>query len=93
VINQLGDRTHICMEISQGSSLSSYLYLKLAKMSSFSFYLSFLQNRRARGLNRFCPERSVGTSEREEVAKKRSRRVNTVQKMCIHACKCKNDTC
>jgi hypothetical protein len=27
------------MEISQGNSLYSYLYLKLAKMSCFSFYL------------------------------------------------------
>jgi hypothetical protein len=31
------------MEMSQGNSLHSYLYLKLAKMSCFSFYLfSFL---------------------------------------------------
>jgi hypothetical protein len=31
--------THICMETTQGNSLCSYLYLKLAKISRFSFYL------------------------------------------------------
>jgi hypothetical protein len=35
----------------------------------------------------------VGTSGAEEVAGKGSRRVNMVQKMCTHVCKCKNDTC
>jgi hypothetical protein len=30
---------YICMETTQGNSLCSYLYLKLAKMSCFSFYL------------------------------------------------------
>jgi hypothetical protein len=29
----------VCMEISQGDSLCSYLYFKLAKTSCFSFYL------------------------------------------------------
>jgi hypothetical protein len=41
---------HICMEISHGNSLCSYLYLKLAKSSCFSFYLfssSKSENRRA----------------------------------------------
>jgi hypothetical protein len=31
----------------------------------------------------------VGTSEREEVMAKVSRRVNTMQKMCAHACNAK----
>jgi hypothetical protein len=30
---------HICMETTQGFSMYSYLYLKLAKMPCFSFYL------------------------------------------------------
>jgi hypothetical protein len=30
---------HKCMEISQGNSLCSYLFLKQARMSRFSFYL------------------------------------------------------
>jgi hypothetical protein len=30
---------HICMETTQGNSLYSYLYLKLAKTSCFSSYL------------------------------------------------------
>jgi hypothetical protein len=41
---------HTCMETSQGNSLCSHLYLKLAKISCFSFHLlSFtkLENRRA----------------------------------------------
>jgi hypothetical protein len=35
----IGVAMYTCMEISQGTSLCSYLYLKLAKMSCFSFYL------------------------------------------------------
>jgi hypothetical protein len=35
----IGVIIHIYMEISQGNSLCSYLYLKKAKMSCFSFYL------------------------------------------------------
>jgi hypothetical protein len=35
----------------------------------------------------------VGTRGRGEVAEKEGRRVNKLQKMCIHVCKCKNDTC
>jgi hypothetical protein len=39
----IGVIIHMYMEISQGSSLSSYLYLKQANMSCFLFYLfSFL---------------------------------------------------
>jgi hypothetical protein len=37
----------------------------------------------------FCPGKVVGTSEREEVMAKVSRRVNTMQKMCAHACNAK----
>jgi hypothetical protein len=42
---------HIYMEISQGNSLCSYLYLKQAK--NVIFFL--LQNWRTRGQNKSCP--------------------------------------
>jgi hypothetical protein len=35
----IGIVIHICMETTQGDSLCSYLYLKLAKTPCFSFYL------------------------------------------------------
>jgi hypothetical protein len=35
----IGVMIHIYMAIPQGNALCSYLYLKLAKMSCFSFYL------------------------------------------------------
>jgi hypothetical protein len=40
------------MEISQGNSLCSYLYLKQTKMSFFFFFL--LQNQSTREQNRSC---------------------------------------
>jgi hypothetical protein len=80
------------MELSQGNYLCNYLYLQQAKMSCFAFYFFLfffykiveLEGRTgtARG--------GVGTSGRGELAGKEDRRV---QKMCTHACKCKNDTC
>jgi hypothetical protein len=47
---------HICIETTQGNSLYSSLYLKLAKMSYFSHYLLFflLQNLRTEVQNVFC---------------------------------------
>jgi hypothetical protein len=71
---------HIRMETTQGISLYSYLYLKLAKNALFlflSFMFFLLQSQRTRGQNRFCPE--VG--EAEKVA----------QIMHTHLSKCKND--
>jgi hypothetical protein len=50
----IGVIIHIYMEISQGNSLCSYLYLKLAKMSFFSFLYFPLQNRRISERNRSC---------------------------------------
>jgi hypothetical protein len=47
---------HICMEITQGKSLCSYLYLKLAKMTCFmflSFFFFLLQNQRIGGRTGF----------------------------------------
>jgi hypothetical protein len=51
---QVGVMTHKYMEISQGISLCSYLYLKQAKVSDFSFFLLFLQNQRTGEWNRSC---------------------------------------
>jgi hypothetical protein len=48
---------HVCMEITQGNSLCSYLCLKLVKKVMFLFvsFMSFLlQNWRTGGQNRFC---------------------------------------
>jgi hypothetical protein len=42
-----------------------------------------LQNQKTRGQNRFCQWRSVGPGGR----------VNLMQTMCAHGCKCKNDAC
>jgi hypothetical protein len=71
----LGVVIHKCMVTIQGNSLCSYLYLKLAKIPCFSFYLLcffLLQNRRTVEWNRFCPgRRGVGTSGRGELARKR----------------------
>jgi hypothetical protein len=91
----LGAIIHIYMAIPQGNSLCCYLYLKEAKCkSSFLFFL--LKNQRIRGLNRFCPhppgEGVHDTSERRKMVGKLGRRVNTVQKLCLHIHKCKNYT-
>jgi hypothetical protein len=53
-----GTARHIGMATAQGNSLSSHLYLKLAKHHVscliFIFYIFLLQNRRTGGQNRFC---------------------------------------
>jgi hypothetical protein len=62
-----GVAIHICMEISQGNSMYSYLYLKLAKTSSFSFNLScffLLQNQRTGEWHKSCGGGGWGTSGR-----------------------------
>jgi hypothetical protein len=51
----IGDITHICMEISQGNSLCSYLYLKLEKMSCFSFLQKIREQE-----GRTCPAQGGG---------------------------------
>jgi hypothetical protein len=71
----VGAIIHIYMEISQGNYLHSYIYLKQAKMSCFSFYLfSFLllQNQRTGGQNKSCPRGRTGISRSGAV---RGRRV------------------
>jgi hypothetical protein len=71
----IGVVIHICMETTEGISLSSYLYLKLAKMPFFFFiifYIFLLQNWRIGGWNRFCLGVFVvfSTSGRREVVGK-----------------------
>jgi hypothetical protein len=53
----VGVMIHIYMEISQGNSLCSYLYLKQAKMS-FIFYFFFYKIRQQEG--RTGPAQGVG---------------------------------
>jgi hypothetical protein len=47
---------HMCMKTTQGNSLCHCLYLKLAKISSLSFYLLFFSSTKSetQGQNRFC---------------------------------------
>jgi hypothetical protein len=81
----IGVVIHICMETTQGNFLYSYLYVKLGKTSCFSFHLlcfSFYKIGRGAGL---APVGGGGGG-------KRDRRMNTVQIMYTHVCKCKNDT-
>jgi hypothetical protein len=66
----------MCVETIQGISLYSYLYLKLAKIPCFSYYLLyFFFYKETRGQNRFWWE--VG--------------VDMAQVMHMHASKYKND--
>jgi hypothetical protein len=78
------------METTQGNSLCGCLYLKLAKTSCFSYHLSFFfyKIRKQEG-----GTGSRGVVEREEVVEKVGRRMNMVQIVCTHVCKCKNDIC
>jgi hypothetical protein len=62
----------------QGNSLYSYQFMVL-----------LLPNQRTGGQNRFCP----GVGEGGRGGRERSRRLNMVQIMYTHVCKCKNDTC
>jgi hypothetical protein len=71
---------HICMETTQRISLYSYLYLKLAKTPSFSYYLLcffFYKIGKQEG--------GTGSTWRQ--------RGREAQIMCTYANKCKNDTC
>jgi hypothetical protein len=81
---------HVCMETTQGNSLCSYVYLKLAKTSCFSFYLLLFLFYKIRE-----QEGGTGSALGWEGAGggERGRRMNMVQIMCTHVCKCKNDTC
>jgi hypothetical protein len=85
---------HIYMKTTQGISLCICLYLKLAKMPCFSFYLLYfflLQNQRIGGRNSLGGG-GIGTSGRGRWWE-RGRRMNMMQIMSTHVCKCKNDIC
>jgi hypothetical protein len=80
---QIGVVIHIFMETTLGISLCSYLYLKLAKMSCFFFYLLcffFHKTDSAEG-------RGIGTVRGWQWQGK-NRRTNMVQTMYTHACNC-----
>jgi hypothetical protein len=68
------------MEISQGNSLCSYLYLKL-KCHVFHLIFSLFSPTKSenRKEEQVLPRGRAGTSGREEVLGKGDRRVNTVQ--------------
>jgi hypothetical protein len=75
-----------------------YLYLKLAKSPCFSFYILcffFYKIREQEGGKVSAQGRGavVGTSGRGGDGGERGRRMNTIQIMYTHVCKCKNDTC
>jgi hypothetical protein len=82
------------METTQGISLCTYLYLKLAKPPCFSFpFLYFFfykigEQEGRTGSARWEVDTGGGGRWQE-----RGRRMNTVQILCTHICKCKNDTC
>jgi hypothetical protein len=84
---------HISMEISQGISLCSYLNLKQANCQVFLFIFYLFPSTKSE--NRRVKQVHWGgsTSGRGEVGRRGDRRVNMVQKMCTHTCKCKNNTC
>jgi hypothetical protein len=73
-------------------TLCSYIYLKQAKMSHFSFFFYKSREQKA-GNSPAQVGKGDGTSGMGEVMGKRSRRVNTVQKMCTYVYRCKNDAC
>jgi hypothetical protein len=76
------------MEISQGNSLCSYLYLKQAKMSCFSFYLlSFFFYKTRELESGTCAAQGQGWHQWEERGiGKWGMRVNMVQKN-VYTCK------
>jgi hypothetical protein len=81
------------MEMPQGNSLCSYVYLKQARISCFSFYfLSFFFYKIGQQESRTGPAQGVGLALVGR-SREKDRRMNMVQKMCTHLCKCKNDTC
>jgi hypothetical protein len=80
---------HICMEITQGITLCSYLYLKLSKchVSPFIFYVFSSTKSKNRRVEKVLPGWEGGGGGET------CRRINVVQIQCTHVCKCKTDTC
>jgi hypothetical protein len=63
-------------------------------MSCFSYLLSFFFYKIREQEGRTGPaQRNVDPNERGVVGRKGDKKVNKVQKMYTHVCKCKNDTC
>jgi hypothetical protein len=86
----IGVIIHIYMEISQGNSLCSYLYLQKIKMSFFFLFSFFFDKIREQedgtgpaGVRECWYQRESGSGG------ERGRRMNMVHKMCTHVCKCK----
>jgi hypothetical protein len=84
------------METTQRIFQCSYLYLKQEKHHAFIFvsYLFSYTKLEDRKAKQVLPGREgwltlVGGGSGRE----RDRRMNTVEKMCTHVCKCKHDTC
>jgi hypothetical protein len=75
---------HICMGTSQGNSLCSYLYLKLAKhhVSCFIYYVFSSIKPENRRVKEVLPGEGVGGG-------KRGKRMTMVQTMYTQVCKCK----
>jgi hypothetical protein len=86
----IGVIIHIYMELSQGNSLCSYLYLKL-KCPVFCFISSLFSSTKL-GLGRQTSP-AWGEGWHQCGRGEGHRRLNMVQKMCTHVYKCKNDTC
>jgi hypothetical protein len=92
---QIGVKIHPYMEISQRNSLYSYLYLKQAKMSCFSFYLFLFSPTKIgeqRGGTSSTQRRGLAALEGGSIGKM-GWEGKRCSKMCKHASKCKNDTC
>jgi hypothetical protein len=90
----VGAVIHIFMETTQGISLCSYFYLKLAKMPCFSNYVFSSIKSEMRRAEQVLSGVGVGrpdTGGREEM-KGKGRRVTMVQIMYTHVCKYKNDS-
>jgi hypothetical protein len=80
---------YICMETTQGISLCTYLYLKLAKMSCFSmFCFLFCKIGKQESGTGFAQGGCWGCWHQceERGSRKRGRKVNVVQIMCTYAC-------
>jgi hypothetical protein len=90
----VGAIIHICMEITQGYSLCNYLCLKLAKhrVSRFIFYVFSSAKLENRIVEQVLPG-GVLAPVGGEYGRERGERMNVVQTMYTHVCKCKNDTC
>jgi hypothetical protein len=83
----IGVIIHTYMEISQGNSLCSYLYLKQAKISCLSFYLLFFYKiREQEGRTSLAQGKGLALVGVGRCWGKGLRRVNVVLKN-VYACK------